>query len=136
MEAYIPYIEIMFFLTSVFAPANVDELRLETQGQTLTINVEEGNRWDLYLTEASIPETFIISDKSVIRVKDDNERRIPLTDFLSFPVDKKLKEIVFTNGNKLKIEKDDSSITYIGLSEKTKDETWKLSWDSNQIKAE
>ena len=136
MEAYIPYIEIMFFLTSLFAPSSVDELSLETQGQVLTIKVEEGNRWDLYLTKASIPETFMISDESVIRVKDDNEIKISLTDYLSFPVEQNLEEIDFTNGTKLKIVKGDNSITYIGVSENTNDETWKFSWDSNQIKAE
>lgn len=136
MEVYIPYIEVMFFLTSLFAPANVDELRLDTQGQTLTIKVEDGNRWNLYLIKESAAETFIIGEQSVIRVRGENENKIPLSDYLSFPIEENLKEIDFRNGMKLEIVRGDNSITYIGRTDKTEDEIWKFSWESNQIKSE
>ena len=133
MQITIPFIEIILFITSIFAPAEMNEFDLTIEGQTVHLQQTEKNKWEF--TQDEIGTVGYTQQKNLIitEFKSKNlKREFNMRDYLTLPIDENKNRLTLKNGMVINVKREEQKITYNLLSDDNSHETFVVSWKKTE----
>ena len=134
MQVTLPFIEIILFLTSIFAPAEMSEFDLTTDGRTLHFQQIGENQWAFSHEKmgafAYTRSGDSITTESKTRL-DQRKQAFKMGDFLILPIDDETRSVPLKNGLRMHVSTEDESITYTLSDGERPEATFVVSWGEN-----
>ena len=133
MQITIPFIEIILFITSIFAPAEMNEFDLTIEGRSIHFQQTEKNKWEF--TQDEIGTVVYTQQKNLIitEFKSKNfKQEFNMGDYITLPIDENKKRLSLKNGMVMNVKKEEQKITYKLLSGGNSHETFVVSWKKTE----